>query len=98
MGKKQTAADYVNNLDADSMTGSWTPTGTWHRIHGDCKSTTGGKWHMETITTTPKKNQASEYKVKLVEGTKQIWSKVYKSEPSFKTIVSDVQAALGRDK
>ncbi|KAH6867725.1 hypothetical protein B0T10DRAFT_502159 [Thelonectria olida] len=100
MGKKQKVSDYVNNLEADSMTGSWTPAGTWHRIHGDCKSTTGGKWHMETMTTKPKKKkdgttEPSTYKVKLIEDGSSIWTNEYSSEPSFEVIVNDVQADLG---
>ncbi|KAF5634183.1 hypothetical protein F52700_5903 [Fusarium sp. NRRL 52700] len=92
MGKKQKVSDYVNNLDAASMTGTWSPGGTWHRIHGDCKSTTGGKWHMETMKTSSK---PPKYKVKLIENDSTIWSREYDSEPSFETIVTDVQAAKG---
>lgn len=74
------------------MTGNWTPAGTWRRIHGDTKSSTGGKWHMETMTTS---TQPAKYKVKLVEDASTIWTKEYDSEPTFEKIVEDVQAAKG---
>ncbi|KAE8440861.1 hypothetical protein EG329_006378 [Mollisiaceae sp. DMI_Dod_QoI] len=89
-GKKQTVSDYVNDLDADSMTGNWTPAGAWHRIHGDGKSTTGGKWHMETMNTSK-----GTYKVKIVEDGTTLETLEYDSEPSFSTLVDDMQSALG---
>ncbi|CAG7556344.1 unnamed protein product [Fusarium equiseti] len=92
MGKKQKVSDYVKNLDPKKMTGNWAPAGTWRRIHGDTKSSTGGKWHMETMTTS---TQPAKYKVKLVEDAAAIWTKEYDSEPTFETIVEDVQAAKG---
>ena len=72
------------------MTGNWTPSGVWHRIHGDCKSTTGGKWHIETMTTSK-----GTYKIRVIEGGSSIYTKEYASEPDFSTIVSDLQADLG---
>lgn len=77
------------------MTGSWKPVGTWHRIHGDSKSTTGGKWHMETMTTS--QDPATYYKVRLIEDGNSVWTEEWKtkSEPSFESIVLSVQAARG---
>lgn len=45
-GKKKTLQDYINNLNAGSMSGYWSPAGEWHKVHGDCKSSTGGRWTM----------------------------------------------------
>lgn len=73
------------------MTGNWTPKGTWHRIHGDGKSTTGGQFHMETMH-----DSAGNYKVKIVGGDKSLVENLeYKEEPSFDTIVADLKAAYG---
>ncbi len=74
------------------MTGSWTPSGTWHRIHGDCKSTTGGRWHLETMTTSD-----GGYKVRLMDNGSTHTTKQYtgKEPPSFSQIVEDLQKDLG---
>ncbi|CAI4215956.1 unnamed protein product [Parascedosporium putredinis] len=61
--KKQTVSDYDNNLEANSMMGNWVPIGQWRDVHGDCKSSTGGKWTMKTMQTSSR-----EYKVKILEG------------------------------
>ncbi|KEZ45368.1 hypothetical protein SAPIO_CDS2192 [Scedosporium apiospermum] len=90
MGKKQTVSDYVNNLDANSMTGNWVPVGQWRDVHGDCKSSTRGKWTMKTMQTS-----SGEYKVKILERGSEIWGKTYAAEPSFSDLVSDAQSALG---
>jgi hypothetical protein len=73
------------------MTGSWSPKATWHRVHGDGKSSTGGKWHMEIMETSDKK-----YKVKVVEGKKSLdkYNLEYESQPSFETIVSDLKSKV----
>jgi hypothetical protein len=72
------------------MTGSWTPKATWHRVHGDCKSSTGGTWHLEIMETS-----AGKYKVKVVGTSKQDkYDLEYSSEPSFETIVSDLKSKV----
>ena len=68
------------------MTGNWDPKKTWNRIHGDGKSTTGGKFHMKTMH-----DSKGKYQVKLVEGDKTIYTKVYDEEPTFGTIVTDLR-------
>ena len=68
------------------MTGSWVPIGAWNRIHGDGKSTTGGKFHMETMATSD-----GQYKVRLV-GSDIVLT--YASEPEFETIVDDLKSKL----
>ncbi len=80
---------YLNNLDASGMTGNWTPAGKWHKLHGDTKSSTGGRFRMFLMTTSDGK-----YKVKLTDEGSQIWGNEYNSEPSFATIVSDVTSAF----
>lgn len=47
---------------------------------------------METMKTS---TQPAKYKVKLVEDAAAIWTKEYDSEPTFETIVEDVQAVKG---
>ena len=66
------------------MTGTWDPAGRWHRIHGDGKSTTGGKFHLETMTTS-----TGGYKVRLVGSDVTL---DYSTKPSFATIVGDLKA------
>ncbi|KAI5866414.1 hypothetical protein GGS23DRAFT_593166 [Durotheca rogersii] len=58
--KDQTVSDYANNLAADSISLYWTPTGRWRKVHGDCKSGTGGKRVMRTTQTSSR-----EYEVKI---------------------------------
>ena len=70
------------------MSGNWEPKKKWHRLHGDKKSTTGGKWHMETMHGSDGK-----YKVKLVEDSNTL---EYDEEPTYETIVRDVKAAYGK--
>lgn len=72
------------------MTGVWTPTGTWHRVHGDGKSTTGGKFHLETMTKS-----AGGCSVRVVSGGKGVATLEYQSQPSFETIVADLQREHG---
>lgn len=88
--QKQSVADYVDNLRADRMTGSPVPIGKWNDLHGDCKSSTGGTWTMRAMATTTR-----EYKVQVLENGSSIKELVCNSEPSYKTIVSDLQADLG---
>ncbi|RMD39895.1 hypothetical protein DV735_g5241, partial [Chaetothyriales sp. CBS 134920] len=91
MGKrKQKVADYIDNLDAWSMTGNWNPVGQWHDIHGDCKSGTRGKWTMRTMRTSEYK-----YKVQVLENGNIIKELEYPSEPSFEDVVGHLKAALG---
>src|SRR5690348_8175339 len=89
--KKFTVKDYIKNLDAKSMTGNWKPAGAWHRIHGDCKSTTNGKWHLETMATSK-----GTYKVRLLEGASPLsaYALEYKTQPSFDSIVKDLKAKV----
>ena len=68
------------------MTGSWEPAGTWNRIHGDGKSTTGGKFHLETMTASN-----GTYKVRLVGSDITL---EYATAPSFNTIVTDLKAKV----
>ncbi|KAK4220769.1 hypothetical protein QBC38DRAFT_430167 [Podospora fimiseda] len=90
MGKKKyNIKDYINNLSAASMTGNWVPKNKWNRIHGDCKSTTGGTWHMETMGT-----KDGVYKVKIVPDYDEKFSLEYTYEPSFEEIVADLQARV----
>jgi hypothetical protein len=86
-----TLDDYIENLKAERLTGKWTPTAQWMDVHGDCKSTTGGRWTMKTMTTT-----SGEYKVILVEGRAVLRELDYTSEPTFETIVADLKAGLGK--
>ncbi|KAF2117068.1 hypothetical protein BDV96DRAFT_571492 [Lophiotrema nucula] len=65
------------------MTGSWEPVGTWRRIH---ESTTGGKFHLETMATSDGK-----YKVRLV-GSEIVLA--YDSEPEFEAVVDDLKAKV----
>lgn len=44
--------DYLENLNSGGMSGAWEPVGEWNPVHGDNKSTTGGKWGMAVMTTT----------------------------------------------
>lgn len=82
--------DYVENLNPKIMTGSWVPIGKWNRIHGDGKSTTGGKFHMETIH-----DSTGKFKVKLVEDRSTIKTLEYGTQPSFELIVADLRKAYG---
>src|SRR5690606_10431896 len=43
--------DYLRNIDTRTATGSFNK-GQWTRIHGDSKSSHGGKYHMETMTAS----------------------------------------------
>ncbi|KAM7209874.1 hypothetical protein V8F06_014745 [Rhypophila decipiens] len=88
---KASVKDYIENLDADSMTGNWSPQGTWHRIHGDCKSPTGGVFHLETMAASD-----GTFEVKLVKDKSSLleYGLEYSSEPSFSTIVSDLKAKI----
>ena len=72
------------------MTGNWVPAKAWHRIHGDGKSTTGGKYHMETIL-----DSSGKYKVKLVQDDSTLHTLEYDAEPSLETIVTDMKTAYG---
>lgn len=86
-----TAKEYATDLDASGMTGIWQPEKEWHRIHGDGKSTTGGKFRMEIMLNSNKK-----YVVKLVENSSTIdWTKEYITEPDFETIVQDIKTYYG---
>jgi hypothetical protein len=92
--KKQpnaTLDDYIENLEANRMTGNWKPIGDWMDVHGDCKSRTGGRWVMRTMTTT-----SGEYKVMVVKGRTVLRELDYSSEPTFETIVTDLKAGLGK--
>lgn len=73
------------------MTGTWSLKAKWHRVHGDCKSSTRGKWRMEIMETWDEK-----YKVKVVEGNKSLekYNLEYESEPSFDKIVSDLKSKV----
>lgn len=87
---KSKVEGYLANLNPASMTGNWKPEKTWHRIHGDTKSSTGGKWHMETM-----RDSAGKFRVKLVEDNTSIHSLSYDAEPSFATIVHDMKEWRG---
>jgi hypothetical protein len=37
-------------MDPDNLSGGlWDPSKTWNRVHGDTKSSVGGKYHIETM-------------------------------------------------
>lgn len=41
---------YFDNMDYNNLSGGgWDPPRTWLRVHGDTKSSVGGKFHMETM-------------------------------------------------
>lgn len=71
----------------------------WHDIHGDKKSTTGGKWTLATMHASGKgeDSAAGKYKVKLMENNSTIKTLEYdqEEEPSFDTIVADLKSAYG---
>lgn len=71
------------------MTGSWVPAGQWNRIHGDGKSTTNGVFHLETMAASN-----GTFKVKIVSRGSNLseFSLEYSEEPSFSTVVADLQA------
>lgn len=81
---------YVTKFDADSMTGIWDPAEKLQKIHGHCKSSTGGQIRMATMTTSQEK-----YKVKLLDEVSEIWSIEYDTESSYAQIVADVSTAYG---
>ncbi|TKA66825.1 hypothetical protein B0A55_08264 [Friedmanniomyces simplex] len=90
---KSTVQDYAADLDANVMTGGWDPEGTWHRIHGDGKSRSGGRWHMETLKSKDK----SEYWARVRQDSRDVLQNFgpYSSEPSFAQIVHDFKAWAG---
>ncbi|KAK7422776.1 hypothetical protein QQZ08_009401 [Neonectria magnoliae] len=91
MGKKKIkAVDYLDNLSADSMTGNWEPIGAWRDVHGDCKSSTRGRWTMRTMATSQQ-----TFKVQVLDNGTAIRNLEYSSEPSFDDIVSDLKAGNG---
>lgn len=68
------------------MTGRWDPAGTWNPLHGDGKSTTGGKFTMATMKTS-----AGQYRVKVMDDGAEIHLLEYPAEPEFDTIVADLK-------
>jgi hypothetical protein len=41
---------YFDNMNYNNLSGGgWDPQRTWLRVHGDTKSSVGGKFHMETM-------------------------------------------------
>jgi hypothetical protein len=83
------------------MTGSWQPAATWHRIHGDGKSTTCGRWHLETLQTSGDSVKTDngevktinvKYRVRMIEDKSVVYTKTYDDEPSFGTIVADLKS------
>ncbi|KAK0267127.1 hypothetical protein LTR35_016514 [Friedmanniomyces endolithicus] len=95
---KSTVKDYADDLDPNVMTGGWDPEGTWHRIHGDGKSRSGGKWHMETLksknTSKDEDEDNSKYYARLKEDSRNVLATFgpWSTEPSFATIVNAVKA------
>ena len=91
--------DYVRDLAASSMTGQWDPKGKWHDVHGDKKSTTGGKFTLATMHEggKGKGSTGGKYKVKIMEHGSSIKELEYEQEeePSFDLIVADFKAAFG---
>lgn len=73
------------------MTGRWVPEGQWNRIHGDGKSSTNGVFHLETMATSN-----GSFKVKLMSRGSPLseFDLEYSEEPSFSTIVADLQARI----
>ncbi|KAH9974584.1 hypothetical protein BGW80DRAFT_148034 [Lactifluus volemus] len=93
MPAKLKLADYVAHLDATKMTGVWEPKGTWHKVHGDCKSNTRGKWTMFTMTSS---TNPHKYKVKIMEdGTRLVAEHEFDTEPTFEMIVEHFHAHHG---
>ncbi|KAF2771427.1 hypothetical protein EJ03DRAFT_29236 [Teratosphaeria nubilosa] len=88
-GKKKntsTTRDYVNDINANDLTVLWEPYKTWHRVHGDGKSSTGGKYHMETMKTSNGK-----YKAKIVEdGAGKVAEVEYDSQPTKEQMKEDL--------
>lgn len=71
---KFTAHDYLSELNSSFLTGTWMLAGIWHRVHGDGKSSTGGRWHIEKIATS-----TGAYKTRLMQDNGDIFSKPYLS-------------------
>ncbi len=80
----------MDNLDAKSLTGQWKPVGWWNDVHGDCKSSTGGKWTMRTMTTSN-----GTFKVQIQKNGNTVYDVEYDSEPSWETVVTDAKAKHG---
>jgi hypothetical protein len=70
------------------MTTTWDPSGTWHRVHGDGKSTTGGNYHMEVMHDSD-----GRYHVKIVGGAQE--QVTFDSEPTFTDIVDELKSKFG---
>ncbi|KAF2659115.1 hypothetical protein K491DRAFT_712891 [Lophiostoma macrostomum CBS 122681] len=79
--------DYLDDIVASDLTVSWEPAGTWHRVHGDGKSSTGGRFFTQTILGSDGKYQArvrqGKNVVKLVDFDK--------SEPTNQELVDKLQ-------
>lgn len=67
MKKKKTSMVeyYLDNIVLNNVSGgTWDPPKPWNRIHGNGKSCSGGRFHIETM-----KDSAGRYLAKIV-GTK----------------------------
>lgn len=79
---------------AKKPTGEWEPVGEFTRIHGDCKSTTGGKYHIEIMKSTEGK-----YIAKIVgapdNSPVEIDDENATVEPSMARVASVLKAKFG---
>ena len=65
------------------------PAGTWHKIHGNNKSSTGDMFRMYYM-----KASNGEYKVKLDQNRSSISEMTFSTEPFFNTIIADFTREL----
>ena len=87
--EREDKASYLEHLDPKGMTGAWEPVGEWKRLHGDCKSSAGGKYHIQTMQTS-----SGKFKVKVMENGRSLRELDFNELPSFQKIVKDVKDAL----
>lgn len=78
-------------MNVDNLSGGgWDPKATWHRVHGDTKSSVGGAFHMETMLTSN-----GEHKIKLVSSAGSDTAIVPGPDFSLPACVVALKAHLG---
>ncbi|KAL1845058.1 hypothetical protein VTK73DRAFT_1211 [Phialemonium thermophilum] len=85
---KETIYDYVEELPYTANF-FFDPVGTWRYCHGDGKSSTRGRFHIETML-----GNDGLYHVRLLDRDDPVWTTAYESLPTSHQIVGDIKAAF----
>lgn len=83
---------YVEDIEPSGFACYWTPSGKWHRAHGDGKSSTGGKFWTETML-----GSSGDYKVRVKQGKSLALGPFTipgSDEPTSEKVVEELQSRV----